>query len=657
MHEALKQKIRDYQDKTGKRLIYFGKNAITTDTLVSKSDEFRTTSLYGEIMEATNFLPESTTLYDRERCIFQNVSEVPHCEVCGRPISIKPANRFNAPCFGTAHVCENKSCAAKYASDSRKPCSDNTKKLHAESRLSNLRHFEEMFCEIAEHANDHADISQADLETCSSFCRERIEAQHRNKPVFKLTDSVVHSAELEVLLQCTKFIPIDSDSEKKSMFKRLRLDERAYCLINELTSQPKCELCGRTLPFIRVSAGYLKNCGSMECLAEKVRLRHGMKKLSDYRADIDETKFDVIHFPANVTIEKLVVRCKRCGTVSEWDVADGRLKTLHHNRLCRACDRWTSTGEIELADFIINSLPEDERHLVMRNCRSIITPLELDIYVPSRKIAFEFDGIFWHSESNSHNTTYHLNKTKRCEELGIHLIHVFENEWENEDKEKEEQRRDIVRTRIVNALHRRAELLHPAATYRSSKLALDESVGHDEALSFLEKFHIQGCGNMNVQTVRLGLKNDEDKLISLMTFAKCKKGSKTEWELTRFCSDPNYVVFGAAGRLLKRFEEKYTPKSIVSYADRRWTMNNGNAVYDKLGFRLDHVSAPNYWYWKRGKSHVPELKSRLNFQKHKLKSVLEHFDPSMSESQNMAANGYDRIFDCGNLVYVKEYDI
>lgn len=37
----------------------------------------------------------------------------------------------------------------------------------------------------------------------------------------------------------------------------------------------------------------------------------------------------------------------------------------------------------------------------------------------------------------------------------------------------------------------------------------------------------------------------------------------------------------------------------------------------------------------------------------KLKNILEKFDEKLSEAQNMANNGYNRIFDCGNLVFVK----
>ena len=83
-------------------------------------------------------------------------------------------------------------------------------------------------------------------------------------------------------------------------------------------------------------------------------------------------------------------------------------------------------------------------------------------------------------------------------------------------------------------------------------------------------------------------------------------------------------------------------------------MNSNNTVYDRLGFKRIGVSSPNYWYWK-GKMNNLTLESRVKYQKHKLKNILEHFDESKSEVQNMKDNGYNRIFDCGNIVYVKEY--
>jgi hypothetical protein len=40
------------------------------------------------------------------------------------------------------------------------------------------------------------------------------------------------------------------------------------------------------------------------------------------------------------------------------------------------------------------------------------------------------------------------------------------------------------------------------------------------------------------------------------------------------------------------------------------------------------------------------------FQKHKLKDKLSVYDPDKTEYQNMSQNGFIKIFDFGNLVFV-----
>ena len=134
-----------------------------------------------------------------------------------------------------------------------------------------------------------------------------------------------------------------------------------------------------------------------------------------------------------------------------------------------------------------------------------------------------------------------------------------------------------------------------------------------------------------------------------MTFGKCRFDKKHEWEMLRFCSKLGYHVPGAASRLLKYFEMTYKPKSLVSYADRRWSQGK---LYKVLGFKLNHISAPNYYYL----TPFNTLESRIKYQKHKLKNILEKYDENLSEVENMKNNKYFRIFDCGNLVYEKIYE-
>lgn len=88
----------------------------------------------------------------------------------------------------------------------------------------------------------------------------------------------------------------------------------------------------------------------------------------------------------------------------------------------------------------------------------------------------------------------------------------------------------------------------------------------------------------------------------------------------------------------------------ISYADRRWS---SGSLYDALDFKLDHISSPNYWYLDKSFS---KRIYRYTFAKYKQKKLLKTFDPDLIELENMKANGYSWIWDCGNYVYVKTYD-
>ena len=52
--------------------------------------------------------------------------------------------------------------------------------------------------------------------------------------------------------------------------------------------------------------------------------------------------------------------------------------------------------------------------------------------MPSKAVAIEFNGTYYHSLKKDGDVLYHLNKTTACENLGIKLIHIWEDEWNNE---------------------------------------------------------------------------------------------------------------------------------------------------------------------------------------------------------------------------------
>lgn len=83
----------------------------------------------------------------------------------------------------------------------------------------------------------------------------------------------------------------------------------------------------------------------------------------------------------------------------------------------------TSILEQEMQDYI-KSLYTN----IICNSRKVLTHNELDVYIPDLKLAFEFNGIYWHSTEYK-DKYYHIRKTLACKEKGITLIHIFEDTW------------------------------------------------------------------------------------------------------------------------------------------------------------------------------------------------------------------------------------
>lgn len=168
-----------------------------------------------------------------------------------------------------------------------------------------------------------------------------------------------------------------------------------------------------------------------------------------------------------------------------------------------------------------------------------------------------------------------------------------------------------------------------------------KELNHAEQFTFCETNHLQGgC----TAKYKYGLIY-ENEIVAVMTFAVPRYNKKYQWELIRFCSKLNTRVIGGASKLLKHFIRNINPKSIISYANLRFS---DGGLYEKLGFTLLGKSQTNYFYIKDG-----IMYNRTLFQKSKLKRRLgDKFDPKLTEKENMYKNGYTVKNDRGNLIYV-----
>ena len=318
---------------------------------------------------------------------------------------------------------------------------------------------------------------------------------------------------------------------------------------------------------------------------------------------------------------------KVCG--KSFDINNQYLnnRSLLEKEICLNCNPrpiGRSNMEMELYNFIKSNY----NGLIIENDRKMIGK-EIDIYLPDIKLAFEFNGLYWHSEEYK-DEKYHVDKFDKCQKVGIHLIQVWEDDWLF--------RNEIIKSIILNKIGKSNRIF--------ARKCVIKILDHNQSSKFLEENHIQG--NVNSK-IRIGLYHNNE-LVSIMTFGGFRRSlgqisKEGNFELLRFCNKNNYSVIGGASKLFKHFLNNFNPYSIISYSDISRSVGD---LYNKLGFRLVNRSRPNYYYIVDG-----VRKHRYNFRKDIL--IKKGYDGSKSEKEIMLEIGYKKIYDCGS--YKWEYKI
>lgn len=313
------------------------------------------------------------------------------------------------------------------------------------------------------------------------------------------------------------------------------------------------------------------------------------------------------------------------------------------NNICPFCfprEKTKSSKEIELLDFVRSVYTGR----VFSGNRTVLFPKELDIYLPDKNIGIEFCGIYWHSENVSAKfgvSKYRdYEKYLKCRDLGVRLITIFEDEWDNQ--------KEIVKDRLQQILGTRSS----SDRIHARKCSIVE-ISATEKNSFLREFHIQ---RSDMSTTYLGAFY-ENMLVAVMTFSPTnfvKGGDGSQTELNRFAVRAGFTIPGIASRLLTHYIRKHPSETVISYSDNRWSEGN---VYKKLGFTQSASSKPGYFYIDMKTSNKQRF-HRSSFMKHKLidkfpdADIEKMIEDGMSEWEIMQEMGYDRIWDCGTTRWV-----
>jgi len=302
------------------------------------------------------------------------------------------------------------------------------------------------------------------------------------------------------------------------------------------------------------------------------------------------------------------------------------LRKKYNTILCSNCNKIDhgSGLEMKLLDIVV----ENYKGEILLNSRTIIKPYELDIYLPELKIAFELNGIYWHS-SLFKDKDYHLKKTTMCEESGIHLFQIWDDDFIN--------KREIISSMIKYKLNSCSNKIH------ARKCSI-KPVSKNEEQKFLNENHLQGYAP---SSIKLGLYHN-DELVSIMTFCKPRgiyKGNKEfDYELLRFCNKLDTIVNGSASKLFKYFIDKFRGVKILSYADRSHSVGD---LYEKIGFKKIANTSPNYQYVINGRR-----VHRFSLRKDVLLKM--GFDQTETEEKITKDAGIYRIYNSGNIKFIYE---
>ena len=397
----------------------------------------------------------------------------------------------------------------------------------------------------------------------------------------------------------------------------------------------KCLNCGtiRDIPRSRLLNGISRSCGCLQPKHLEETMRGTYGEIASQRINSPRETWQIeaahnrdkfIEFvsglgykPTSIDISKLLNVNKGSALKIVHDLCVEDYVIINPSR---------SQYEDEIVQFIKEISPSSN---IVLNSKSIIDGYEIDIYLPDKKLAIEFNGTYWHSTIFK-ESTYHKEKSMACMSVDIHLIHIYEYEWKN-DKKKEKIKmyiKSLLTGHTIKGYARECEL-------RVVDKVLERN--------FLDNYHLQGY---TASDIAYGLYYNNN-LLSIMTFGKCrfeKNTDDTVFELIRYCTHPDVTVVGGAERLLHNFLAEHRVSKVMTYCSL--DKFNGS-VYKRLKFMPDNPSSTKPGYvWVEADSNT--VLSRYKTQK---KDLIRKGlgNESQTEDEIMTGLGYLKVFDAGNL--------
>lgn len=313
----------------------------------------------------------------------------------------------------------------------------------------------------------------------------------------------------------------------------------------------------------------------------------------------------------------------KCVNGHEWEARINDRGSKGHGCPECAAKAFCSKAEYEITEFL-----RSKGLLVKQTERKTLPNMEIDIYVPSKQVGIEYNGVFWHSEAMGKDSKYHYNKWLAAKKAGIQLIQVWEDEW------------------VKNPEQVKAMLLYKLGYGDTTKVyarnTVVDPISKTEAEKFLETNHIQGYASGSYY---LGLKEkNSGKLTAVLVLKKEPGKEPNVLNIIRYAT--NTQVVGGFTKLMKYAERNLLVDKFITFSDH--CVSDGS-LYANNGFIADKELPPDYMYVVRGK------------RKHKFGYRLKKFreDPNLkweeglTERELAILNNIPRIWDAGKTRWIK----
>ena len=294
------------------------------------------------------------------------------------------------------------------------------------------------------------------------------------------------------------------------------------------------------------------------------------------------------------------------GTLIKYAEKYGLRDYLNH------CGVSFEEGSVE--EILLDFLDESD---IVRRSQKIIPPLELDFYIPSKNIAIEFNGNYWHSDEYLNQTRkvsdqyenygkiYHQNKSLKCKEKGIYLVHIFEFEWNDRTSY-------INRENIIDYIEKLINNNEEDILNKSIEI---KEISNEETLFFLEENSLLTDHKIGFLNLGLFVNGNLSSILSI-----------EDNQIVNF----EYTISSSTS--FKYLFEYYINNYNIDNITFNYNLNYPIKLnLEELGFKLKEITEPTYKITNNNSVFTPEefkLREDLQDKKH-----------------------YYKIYSAGNLIY------